>query len=76
MKIYGCDEKQPVAALDTFAWALPPIMILLLKEWMMMADDKSVASQISFDEIIVFIMGKSNMRAYRILSGEPTDFDL
>jgi hypothetical protein len=76
VKIHGCDEKQPVTALDAFACALPPSMLSLLKEWMMTADDKSVASQISFDDIIAFIVGKINMRVYQISSGELTDFNL
>jgi hypothetical protein len=32
VKIHGCDEKQPVTALDVFACAFPLAMLLLLKE--------------------------------------------
>ena len=76
VKIHGCDKKQPLTALDVFACALPPAMSLLLKEWMVTADEKLWASQILFDGIIAFIVGEISMRVYQMLSGELNDFDL
>lgn len=69
IKLHGIDENQRVTAFDVFTCALPPSILLLLKEWMMTADDKETAAAISFEDIIGFLRGELNMRLYQTSAG-------